>query len=152
MNVCRIFLSHTSKKYRRGTFLCFRNFLVSKYCLDERVGSGGGGGEFHNFPSKSLPLTVPKNFGGKSLSVSSISGIEILYENDGYVMNFCGRLFVSQCRKTSQGNPSEFQKYSGAKKVMDKKVGVRGLSRITLRNVFSHSAEENRTGILQCFI
>ena len=111
-----------------------------------------GGGEFLNFPSKSFPLTVPKKFGGKSLSVSAISGIEILYEHDGYVMNICGRLFVSQYRKTSQGNPSDFPKYSGAKKVMDKKVGVRGLSQITLRIVLSHSAEKNCTGILQCFI
>ena len=151
MNVCRIFLSHTSKKFRRETFLCFRNFLVSRNCLDERVGTWGGG-EFLNFPSKSFPLTVPKKFGGKSLSVSAISGIEILYEHDGYVMNICGRLFVSQYRKTSQGNPSDFPKYSGAKKVMDKKVGVRGLSQITLRIVLSHSAEKNCTGILQCFI
>ena len=73
-------------------------------------------GEFHNSPSKTFPLTVPKNFGGKSLSVSSISGIEILYEYDGYVMNFCGRPFVSRYRKTTQGNPSEFQMYSGIEK------------------------------------
>ena len=72
-----------------------------------------GGGQFHNSPSKNFPLTVPENFGGKSLSVSSISGIEILYEYDGYVMNFCGRPFVSQYRKTSQGNSCQFQKYSG---------------------------------------
>ena len=70
------------------------------------------GEEFHNFPSEKFPLTVPKNFGGKSLSVSSISGIEILYEYDGYVMIFCGRTFVSKYQKTSQWNPSEFQTFS----------------------------------------
>ena len=37
------FLSHNSKKLGRGTLLCFRNFLVSKNCLDKRVGRGGGG-------------------------------------------------------------------------------------------------------------
>ena len=67
------------------------------------------GGEFHNSPSKNFPLTVPKKFGGKSLSVPSISGIEILFEYDEYVKIFCRRLFVSQYQKTSQGNPSEFQ-------------------------------------------
>ena len=72
-----------------------------------------GGGEFHKSPSKTFPLTMSKNFGGKSLSVSSISGIEILYEYDGYVMSFCGRLFVSQYQKTSQWNPSESQTFSG---------------------------------------
>ena len=74
------------------------------------------GGEFHNSPSEHFSLTVPKKFGGKSLSVSSISGIEILYEYDGFLMNFCGRPFVPQYRKTSQGNPSEFQKYSSIEK------------------------------------
>ena len=49
----------------------------------------------------------------KSFSFSSSSGIEILYEYDGYVMIFCRRFFVSPHRKTSQGNPSEFQKVSG---------------------------------------
>ena len=28
-------------------------------------------------------------------------------------MIFCRKFFFSQCRKTSQGNPSEFQKVSG---------------------------------------
>ena len=53
------FLSHNSKKLRRGTFLFFRNILVSKKCLDKRVGRGGG--EYHNFPSETFCLTVPKN-------------------------------------------------------------------------------------------
>ena len=52
--------------------MCFTNFLVSKKLMDKR----GGGGEYHDFQSKSFCLTVPKNFVGEPLSVSLISGIE----------------------------------------------------------------------------
>ena len=36
-------------------------------------------------------------------------------------MILCRRFFVSHYRKTSQGNPSVFQKVSGFEKFMDKK-------------------------------
>ena len=53
-------LSHSSEKIRRGTLLCFTNFLMSKKIIDKR----GGGGEYLEFRLKNLPLTVPiKNVG-----------------------------------------------------------------------------------------
>ena len=102
-------MSHNSKKLRRGTFLFFRNSLISKNCLEKRVGRGG---EYHKFPSKKF-VSQCRKFWRKTFSVSSSSGIEILYEYDGYVMIFCRRIFVSPYRKTSQGNPPEFQNVPG---------------------------------------
>ncbi len=50
--------------------LCFRKFLVEKNFMDKKAG------EYQDFPSKIVCLTVPKNFVGGPLSVSLISGIE----------------------------------------------------------------------------
>ena len=59
------FLFHTSEKFRRGTLLCFRKFLVSKNFMDKK----GGRRECHNFPSKICCLTVPENFVGELFCV-----------------------------------------------------------------------------------
>ena len=58
------FLSHSGEKFCRGTFLCFRNSLVSKNVRDKRRGG------YHAFPSKLFCLTVPKNFVGEPFGVS----------------------------------------------------------------------------------
>ena len=42
----------------------------------------------------------------------------------GVSHDFFRRFFVSHYHKTSQGNPSVFQKNSGIEKIMDKKHGV----------------------------
>ena len=74
------FLSHNSKKLRRGTFLFFRNILVSKNCLDKRVGRGG---EYQSFPSKKFCITVPKKFGG---NLSAFHPVQV----SKYFMNTTG--------------------------------------------------------------
>ena len=53
------FLSHGAEKFRRGTFLCFRKFLVPKKVWDKR------GDGYHDFLSKLFCLTVPKKFVGQ---------------------------------------------------------------------------------------
>ena len=52
--------------------------------------------------------------------------------------------FVSQYRKTSQGNPSVlcFRKFPLAKKFMDKGVGVKEVSKLSVEYFLSHSAEK----------
>ena len=62
-------LSHSTKKLRRGTLLCFTKFRVAKKFMDKR-------GEYQDLPSKISCLTVPKIFIGEPLSISLISGIE----------------------------------------------------------------------------
>ena len=58
------FLSHSAEKFRRGTLLCFRKFLVPKNFRDKR------GGGYHDFLSKFFCLTVPKNFVGEPFRAS----------------------------------------------------------------------------------
>ena len=61
-------LSHTMEKNRRGTFLCFKNFLVPENFRGKR---GGGS---HQFPSKLFCLPVPNQFVEKPLCVSESFG------------------------------------------------------------------------------
>ena len=84
------FLSHGAEKFRRGTLLCFRKFLVPKNVRDKR------GGGYHDFLSKLFCLTVPKKFVGEPFRASLISGIEKFYAWQGYVRIFCRFFFVSQ--------------------------------------------------------
>ena len=58
-------LSHSTEKLRRGTFLCFTNFLVSKKFMDKKRGGEEGGREYHVFLSIFFGLTMPKNFVGE---------------------------------------------------------------------------------------
>ena len=75
--------------------------------------------------------------------MSLISGIEKFYASEGYVTIFPRKFFVSQHRKTLQGNPSVlcFRKFPVAKKFMDKK---RGVSRFSVEKFLSHGAEKFR--------
>ena len=90
---------------------------------------------------------MPKNFVGEPFSVSLISGIEKFYASEGYVTISRGKFFVSQYRKTLQGNPSVlcFGKFPVANKFMDEKGGV---SRFSLEKFLSHSAEKIRRATL----
>ena len=58
------FSSHSAEKFRRGTLLYFRKFLVPKNVRDKR------GGRYHDFLSKLFCLTVPKNFVGEPFCIS----------------------------------------------------------------------------------
>ena len=52
------------KKLCQGTILCFRKILIGKNILWIREGG------YHDFPSESFCLTVPKNFIGEHFGVS----------------------------------------------------------------------------------
>ena len=58
------FLSHSAEKFRRGTLLCFRKFLVPKNVRDKR------GGGYHDFLSQLFCLIEPKNFVGEPFCAS----------------------------------------------------------------------------------
>ena len=60
-----IFYLTGPKKLRQGTILCFRKFLVGKKFLWIR-----GWGGYHNFPSRSFCLTVPKYLIGEHFGFS----------------------------------------------------------------------------------
>ena len=65
----------------------------------------------------------------------------------GSIKIFYRNFFVSRCRKISKVNPSVlcFRKLPVAKKFMDKRGGG-GVSRFSVENFFSHSAENFRMG------
>ena len=52
----RFFLSHSADKFRRGNFLCFRNFMLSINSMDKTAGWG----DYHDFSSEAFCRTVPK--------------------------------------------------------------------------------------------
>ena len=84
------FLSHSTERLRRGSLLCSRKILRSKTVRDTR------GGEYHNFPSKLLCFTVPKNFVRESFSVPLISNIEKIWIRGGEeVLRFSVQNFLS---------------------------------------------------------
>ena len=86
---CRIILSHSTEKNRRGNLL---------YCVSEnfrwRKSLWINGGGYQDFPSKFFCLTVPKMFVRETFSVSLISGVEKIHASEGYVTTFC-RMFLS---------------------------------------------------------
>ena len=72
------FLSQCAEKFREGTLLCFKKFLVPKNVKDKRERERERERErkrerergHHDFPSKICCLTVPKNFVGETFCVS----------------------------------------------------------------------------------
>ena len=111
------FLSHSAEKFRGGTFLFFRKFLVSKNVRDKR------GGGYHDFPSKLFCLTVPNHFVEEPFCVS---------KNFGYQKNCMPKRGISQfsienllSRSTEKYRRGTllccFRKFEVAKKFMDKR-------------------------------
>ena len=105
--------------------------------------------EISRFPSKDFCLTVPKIFVGEPFSVSLISSIEKSLCFRGLCRSFLSNNFVADCRKISYGNLFVlcFRKFPVAKKFMDRREGE--VSRSSLEDFLSHSAEKIRRGTLQ---
>ena len=91
--------------------------MFQKFSVSEKIDGYEGGGEYQDFPSKSLCLTVPKIFVGDSFSVSLSLGIEIKLgirerererERERGITIFLRYFFVSQYRNLSQWNPSVY--------------------------------------------
>ena len=95
------FSSQSAEKLRRGTLLCFENFLASK-----NVSANRGGNQ--DFPSRTFCLTVPNIFVGEPLSVSVFAGIETIYVCEGNITIFYTTFVVSKSRKIFYGNPLVF--------------------------------------------
>ena len=81
--------------------------------------------------------------------MSLISGIEKSLCFRGLCHSFLSNNFVAECRKISYGNlfVLYFRKFPVAKKFMDRREGE--VSRSSLEDFLSHSAEKIRSGTLQ---
>ena len=105
------------------------------------------GVEYQDFLSKVFCVTVPEISVGETFFVALISGIEKVWIRGGGVIRiFRRKLIVSQCRKLWQGNPFVFHKICLPEKVYELE-GV-GVSRFSVENFLSHSAENFRRGTL----
>ena len=82
------FSSQSAENFRRGTFLCFENFLASKNV-------GANRGVYEDFPSRTFCLTVPNSFVGKPFSVSLIADIKTFYACEGIITIFYRKFDVS---------------------------------------------------------
>ena len=82
----KIILSHSAEEFRRGTLLCFREFLVLKNFRDTR------GGGCHDFPSKTFFLTVPNHF-VEIFCVSESSGYRKILCLRGEYHDFLSKIF-----------------------------------------------------------
>ena len=122
-----IVLSHSTETFHRGTLLCCvsENILVAKKFMDKREGEVSRF-SFENFLSHSNGKILREHFCAVFQKISgseTVYGLEGRGGKDASITNFCRKLFVSHCRKTSYGNHSVlcFRKFPVAKKFMDKK-------------------------------
>ena len=108
------------------------------------------GGGYHDFPSNSFCLNVPKNFVGEHFGVSGNFGYrKILSIREGGGITFLRRkLFVTQYRKISLGNTSVYREISGIEKFYASE--REAVSHFSVENFLSHSTEKCRWGILRC--
>ena len=122
---CRNFFHLTGpKKLRQGTILCFRKFLVGKKILWIR------GWSYHDFPSKSFCLTVPKYFIGEHFGVSEKFFYRKFSCIRGGASRFC-RNFLSYRTETKSFVKENFC------------LGIRGgISRFSIEFFMSLSAEK----------
>ena len=100
---------------------------------------------------------MPKNFVGESFSVSLISGIEKFWIRGGReYRDFPSKIFYLTVPKIFVGELfCAVSKFTVGKKFMDKRGGGGGgggVSRFSVENFLSHSAENFRRGILHCCI
>ena len=106
-------------------------------------------GWYHVSPSKTFCHTIPKISVGDYFDASENFGFRrILCIREGDGITFLHRkLFATQYRKISLRNTSVYQKVSGIEKFY---ASERGVSRFSVENFLSHSADKNRR-TLRCF-
>ena len=103
---------------------------------------------FHNF-CQSFCLTILKNVVGGPFCVPENFGYRKIswIGEQGCVSRVFVKVFVSQSRKKSDGNPSLFKK----KLAFEKTYGQWGISLFSIDNFSSHSTEKFRRGTHLCF-
>ena len=87
------------KILRRGTLLCFRNFLVSKKLMDKRGGGGKGGGSITIFSRRFL-VSQCQNISRASLQNFRKFGVSKNFMHNSITI-FRWKYFVSRCGKIS---------------------------------------------------
>ena len=102
-------------------------------------------------PAKLFCLTLPKKIVQEPFSVSLISGIEKFYALEGYVTIFY-RIFLSDSAEISVGKPFIVSLISGIEKVWIRGGGGVVVSRFSVENFLSQSAENFCGGNIVCCV
>ena len=124
--------------------LCFRKLPVAKKFMDKR-----GRGEYQDFPSKNFCLTVPNVSVGESFTVAIFSGTgKVWIRGGGEYQDFSSKIFCLTVPKIFVGESFIVTLISGSEEVW---IGG-GVSRFSVENFWSHSAENFRRGTLYCCI
>ena len=134
------FLSHSAENFQRGALSCFTNFGYRK---NLRIREGGGGIKI--LRRKFFVSQCRKNPYGESFSVSLISGIEKVWIRGGEYQDFPSKFFCLTVPKTFIGEPFRVSLISGTEKNYASERGE-GVSRFSVENFLSHSAEKIRMG------
>ena len=142
----KIFLSHSAEKNSRASLL---RCVSEKFRQPKSLWIRGGG---------SIKIFSRKFFSYSAENVSRVTLLCCVSENfrqpkfqwirgGGSIMFFSRQFFFEQCRKKQQGNPSVlcFRRLLVSKFFMDKKGGI---SRVSVENFLSDSAEKLRSGTL----
>ena len=90
---------------------------------------------------------MPKNFVEEPFTVSLISSMERFYASESYVTIFCRIFFLLTVPKNAVGKPFSLSLISGIEKVWMRGRGG-GVSRFSVENFLSHSAQKFRRGTL----
>ena len=143
-------MSHRAEKFRRGTLLCFTEFLVSKIFLERK-----GLGEYQEFPSKYFCLTLPKNFVGERFCdvFKKNSGSEKAFRKKGgrEYQDFPSKTFCLTVLKNFLGEHfcAVFQKFFVSEFFMDKRGGGSGFA---VEIFLSQRPEKIHRGTLLCCV
>ena len=90
-------------------------------------------GEYQDFPSKNLCLTVTKNSVGESFTVALILGNEKVWIRKGVYQGFASKILCLTVPKLSVGESFTVALFSGSEKVW---IGGRGSIKIFRRKVY----------------
>ena len=140
----KIFLSHSTDKFRWGTLRCIRKFRVSKKFMHQR-----GGGGYHVSPSKIFCHTVPKNFVREHFGVSENFGYRknYMHQRGGGVSCSPSKTLSHSTEKFRWGTLRCFRKFCVSQNFMHKK----GISLNSVEKFLSHSANKIHWRTLLCF-
>ena len=95
-------------------------------------------------------LTVPKNFVGEQFSVSENFDYRKSFLHEKGISRFCVENFCLKVPKNFVSCAFCFTKFLVSKKFMDRRGG--GVSRVSVENLLSHSAEKFGGGTLLCCV
>ena len=137
-------MSHRAEKFRRGTLLCCRKFLVSKNVKEKREREGALRLSLQNLLSHRTEQLRRRNLCFKNFLVSK----NVKDKRGGGASRISVENLLSHSTEKLRRGHLCFRKFLVSKNVKD--IRERGASRLSIENLLSHNTEKLRRGNL-CF-